>query len=131
MKPKRGLYRAPIPDIDATHDELQALGWRVFVLPKGITDRRSFFEAVRSSLPLDPPVLGDQKWDALSDSLWSGLDRLETDRIALIWPASTTMAEAAPDEFEIARVILENIAGSLGDPEDTAGKPKQFMALLS
>lgn len=131
MKPERGLHYMTIVDIDATRRELEASGWRVLVLPEGITDRRSFFDGVRSRIPLDPPVLGDRKWDALSDSLWSGLDSLDADRIAIIWPESRTMAELAPDDFDIARTILADVTASLADAEATAGEPKEVTAMLA
>jgi hypothetical protein len=46
-----------------------------------------FFEAMKALLPLDPPLVGNRSWDALSDSLWSGLDQLAADNIAIVWPS--------------------------------------------
>ena len=131
MEPKRGLHHMPEADVEATRRRLEASGWRVFVLPERMTDRRAFFDGVRSTIPLDPPVLSDEKWDALSDSLWSGLDGLDADRVAVIWPGSMTMAELAPQDFQVAQEILADIAGSLADSETTGAEPTQVIVVLT
>jgi hypothetical protein len=50
--------------------EFRDAGWLVFGLPAGIADRAGFFTAIKSVMPLDPPLMGGRSWDALSDSLW-------------------------------------------------------------
>jgi hypothetical protein len=47
--------------------------------------RQAFFDAVRAALPLDPPLVRSQSWDALSDSVWGGLDSLDTRTIVITW----------------------------------------------
>jgi hypothetical protein len=131
MRPESGLHSISAADVGAVLRELEGLSWHVYVLPEGITDKRSFFEAVRSTMPLDPTVHGEEKWDAISDSLWSGLDALDAHKIAIIWPDSGTMAEQAPDDFNIARAILADITDSLADTEATVGRPKEVMAVLA
>jgi hypothetical protein len=131
MDLETGLHHMPAADVDGIRRELEASGWRVFVLPEPMTDRRGFFDGVRRTIPLDPPVLSDEKWDALSDSLWSGLDGLDAERIAVIWPASMTMAELAPEDFDIAQQMLADIGGSLADGEATAGEPTQLVVVLT
>lgn len=102
----------------------------MFVLPRGISDRASFFRGVKAACPLDPPLVRNVVWDALSDSLWNGPDGLDESAIAIIWPQSAVMAEAAPGEFSIARDILTNITASLGDGDATVGQPKQIAVVL-
>jgi hypothetical protein len=41
-----------------------------------ITDAQSLFAEINRKLPLDPPLSGRVNWDALSDSLWGGLEKL-------------------------------------------------------
>src|ERR1700722_16146664 len=97
MKMDPRLSIVPNLDVDALLDEAKREGIRAYVLPgTGVVGRASFFDAVRATLPLDPPLLGTRSWDALSDSLWEGLRTLDTDRVLIIWPNSTTMARAAP-----------------------------------
>lgn len=42
-------------------------------MPGDIKSKDDFFEAVRAVLPLDPPLVLNKVWDALSDSIWEGL----------------------------------------------------------
>jgi hypothetical protein len=130
MVPQSGLQLALGEDLDDRCSDFEASGWRVFVLPHGISDRASFFGGVRTACPLDPPLIGDRVWDALSDSLWSGLDAVDDGKIAIIWPDSTLMARLAPEEFSIAQDILADITESLADNKATVGHPKQVAVLL-
>ncbi len=103
----------------------------VFLLPVGIKDSRTFFEAVKSILPLDPPLVGDRSWDALSDSLWGGIDRLDARRIAVVWPGAVEMEQASPDEFKIVESILVDLSNSLASEEHTVGNPKELTVILA
>jgi hypothetical protein len=103
---------------------LQELGWRVYYLPAGITDRSTFFDSVRDSLPLDPPVAGDRAWDALSDSLWEGLYQLPEKRIAIIWNDTDRFRDLNPGDAETAEQIMSHVARLLADPAATVGHPK-------
>jgi hypothetical protein len=99
---------------ESVRRQLVREGWRVFDLPTGIVDERSLFEAVRRSLPLDPP-LGRFRdvWDAMSDSIFGGLAALDAERVAVIWPNAAQMAEQSPDEFSIAKEVLADAANAL------------------
>jgi hypothetical protein len=128
---ERGVHEIADADASSVEREFRRQGWKVFVLPRGINDRESFFRAVRSTVPLDPPVLSDWNWDALSDSLWYGLHSLEETRVAILWPGSKKMAQSEPGEFDIARYILEDVAQTIGNPEFTAGEPKDLFVGLT
>jgi hypothetical protein len=117
-------------NVGRLQEELATTGWTVFLLSSKIRDKGSFFNAIRDALPLDPPVSSDH-WDALADSLWSGLDDLSCEKVAIIWPASMTLLAHAPDDFEIARSIFVDLAASLGDHEATVGSPTRLAVLLS
>ncbi len=104
-------------------------GWRVFRLPAGIDSRQAFFDAVRATLPLDPPLKGNRSWDALSDSVWSGLDACAENGFVVVWPRYTRMRDAAPADFATATDVLAEVAASLADPEATAGAPKRLVIL--
>ena len=65
-------------------EERRQEGWRIFRLPSNIWTKASFFNAVRRTLPLDPPLHSNRVWDALSDSFWSGLDELDDERIVIV-----------------------------------------------
>lgn len=128
---ERGVRHMAGVDVASLRRDLEALGWHVFVLPEGVTDKRSFFQAVRDTIPLDPPLLGDRSWEALSDSLWSGLDSLDAKNVAMLWPGSATMAALARDDFAVATASLGEVAELLSDVEATVGEPTQLMVILT
>jgi hypothetical protein len=108
---------------------LNALGYRIFRLPECISSRSEFFAAIRSILPLDPPMQSDRSWDALSDSLWGGLDALPETRIVLLWPDSATLKSAAPSDFRLAVDVLADVSKTLADVASTP-TPKDIVVLL-
>ena len=131
---KRGLNYQPGADVEGLRRELEKERWLVFELPEGITDKRAFFQAVKDTLPLNPPLDSDHRWDALSDSLWEGLGESDHDRIAIIWPGSTTMAKGRwwwPGPREIARELLAAVADDLAGLEADVDEPKTLMVVLT
>jgi Barstar (barnase inhibitor) len=131
MIQKQGLQQVADFDVETGVRELVNRGSRVFMLPSGIKDKRAFFEGIRKSLPLDPPILGYHSWDALSDSLWGGLEGVDASEIAIIWPGSAEMASAQPEDFEIAKSILSDLTESLADAKPTLGNVKQLVVVLA
>jgi hypothetical protein len=127
---ERGVHRRPSLDTAEFGRQLKRNGWSVFSLPPEIGDKSSFCQGVRSTLPVNPPLLTDH-WDALSDSLWSGLDEFNADKIAIIWPGSAKMAHDSPDEFDTAIEIFTDLTDSLADNEMTVGHPKQVAVMLT
>jgi len=131
MEFKIGLTRTGALDAEATRRQAEQSGYTTFMLPeKGIVDRVSFFEAVRTTLPLDPPLVGSRSWDALSDSLWEGLYSHPARRIVILWLGTRGMANSAPADFEMALNVLADVANSLVDPQATREKPKEIAVLI-
>jgi len=131
MHIKPGLHRTGTLDAEVTRRQAEEAGYWTFVLPdKGIVDRASFFDAVRATFPLDPPLSGSRSWDALSDSLWEGLYTLAARRIAILWPNTRVMAHSASDDFEIAVNVLADVASSLADPGPTLHTPKEVAVIV-
>ena len=56
MDIKIGLQRTGTLDVEATRRRAEQAGFATFVLPMDIVDRASFFAAVRTTFPLDPPL---------------------------------------------------------------------------
>lgn len=126
-----GLRRTGPLDVDGFRRDAEQAGITTFVLPPvGIVDRASFFDAVRATFPLDPPLVGSRSWDALSDSLCGGLHTLPARRIAILWPGTRGMASRAADDFEMALNVLADVANLLADPRATVGKPKNVAVLV-
>jgi hypothetical protein len=122
---KRGIVRTGALDVPTVRRAAEEAGYTTFVLPAdGIRDRASFFDAVRNTLPLDPPVVSAHAWDALSDSLWEGLYQLPNKPVAILWPNARAMASASPSDFDIACQMLTYIVAELADTRLTAGQPK-------
>lgn len=131
MELRPGLSRAAALDVETTRRQASEAGYTTFVLPaSGIVDRASFFDAVRATLPLDPPVVGARSWDALSDSLWEGLYALPDQRIAILWPNARTMARTASSDFETALNVLTDVVSLLADPRATVGRPKEVAIVV-
>ena len=106
-------------------------GYVTFVLPgAGIVDRPSFFAGVRETCPLDPPVLGSNSWEALSDSLWEGFHSCAAQRIAILWPGAAAMASSAPADFEIALDLFADLVRSLADRGSTCQPAKAVTVLV-
>ncbi len=104
----------------------------MFFLSSGVGGGQdAFFEAVRASVPLDPPLMSNRKWDALSDSLFGGLAELGADRILLVWTDLAEMVAAAPGEAEIALEVLTDVADTLAEPKYTQGQPVLLTVLTS
>lgn len=99
----------------------------VYVLSTGTTaGSESFFNAVRASLPLDPPLVSARSWDALSDSLWEGVYSLESNRAVIVWPDAWLFKEVDPATYELTLAIFRDVIESLDDFRATNGRPKQL-----
>jgi len=122
-----GLHRAATLDVATLEQQAREAGCATFVLPVGIVDRASFFDGVRSVLPLDPPVLGSGSWDGLDDSLWEGLHELPQRRILILWPNAQGMVAA---DLHMAICSLSDVATLLADPDATVGNPKDVTVLV-
>jgi len=131
MELKPGLQRTGVLDVETTRRQAEQVGFTTFVWPAtGIVDRASFFDAVRATFPLDPPLVGSRSWDALSDSLWEGLHTHSARRIAIIWPNTRAMACSASSDFETALYVLADVANLLADPRATRDDPKEIAVLV-
>lgn len=131
MELKQGYFQLDSIDEKTVRQQAEQSGYMTFVLHGNIIhDQVSFFNAVRTTLPLDPPLTGTRSWDALSDSLWEGLQTHAAQRIAILWSNAEVMANSALSDFEIALSVLTDIANSLADPESTSNSPKEVALLI-
>ncbi len=128
----RGVRVVSAEDIPLICEQAAREGVPVFTLSTaGRTDKDSFFEAVRRTLPLDPPLRsGSQVWDALSDSLWGGLDDLEASRVVIVWP-DARLRRSTRGDAGIALDILRDVAETLADVRYTAGRPTQVAVYVA
>lgn len=104
---------------------------RVFALARRARDKKSLFNAIRGAVPLDPALVHEQdSWDALEDSLWSGLYSIEELMVFVVWSDASEMLRASSADFETAVAILEEVARTLGDPKVTNGPTKAVAFIL-
>ena len=116
--------------LHSLHREALASGYSIYQMPPGINDRASFYDAVRATFSLDPPVVGYASWDGLSDSLWEGLMNLSETRIAIFWPDAHSMFQDARRDFETALLVLGDVSEQLNDPVGTVGNPKELVVVV-
>jgi hypothetical protein len=87
-----------------------------------VTNKPGFFEAMRSALPMDPPIgIVRPSWDALDDSLWGGIDALDVPRVAIFWTDSIALREADPETYTNALRTFSDVTESLMDLHATVG----------
>lgn len=130
MDDEPGLRVVPDLDCDAAREAARRAGATSYVLPRGVVDRASFFDAVRATLPLDPPLQGSASWDALADSLWEGLHQAGARRVWICWPDADAMARAARDDFAQAIRVIASVIELLGDATATNGWPTAVTCIV-
>ncbi|WP_185733433.1 barstar family protein [Burkholderia sp. Bp8998] len=96
-------------------------------MPEGAASKNQFYDAICSNCPLDPSLHSNRSWDALADSLWSGLDEAQGEKIAVFWRDSGRMKAAVPDAFSIAIDIFTDLSVSSVDPSATVSRVKVLM----
>lgn len=90
---------------------------------RGQAGREVFFDAVRRAIPLNPPIASARSWDALADSMWEGIHSLNRPCVVVLWPDSSPFSETAPNDFQTALSVFEQVARELADVEATLGEP--------
>jgi hypothetical protein len=116
-----GFFFFPEKEISNIICKYKSLDYRIFELPKNIKSKDDFFNSIRKVLPLDPPLISNKSWDALDDSLWSGLDSLPENNILIIWPSVYSMKNTDIKSFIIINEIFKNLPKSLAEKKAKTG----------
>ncbi|MCA7993372.1 barstar family protein [Burkholderia cepacia] len=127
MRDKPGLYVVGASEAKRIAEEYERSGWVVIYLPAGIATKDQLYDVIRSNCPLDPPLHSNRSWDALADSLWSGLGEVGNERIVIFWPNSDRMRAVDPDTFAVATAVLRDLCISLADPKITVSRTKTLL----
>jgi hypothetical protein len=118
-----GLQELETSSFRPVRRELRREGWRLAVLPRRISDKRSFLDGLERALPLDVPLEGAASWDVAERALGRALVGL-AERVAVLWPRADRMAGRRPEDFAIARRLLAHAAAAAqradGIPTDVA-----------
>ena len=88
---------------------------RTYVLDQTVAGVEGLFRAVKIALPLDPPLPGERDWEALADSLWSGLDALGEVDVRIVWQNARASMPIESD-FDLAVNVMLDVARSLSEP---------------
>lgn len=120
-----GVHAVSVADIEAAVRVASTMGAAIFAFStQGASTRADFFDAVRASLPLDPPLVGSRSWDALSDSLWGGIEALDASIVLITWTGAADLQKATPYDYDTAISVLWDLTSSLGHQEEAASEPK-------
>jgi len=97
----------------AASQQLRGAGWLLLTLPNTIVDRKSFVEAIRLTIPTDPPLGPHLNWDGLTDSVFGGLREMRVNRVAIYWPDASRFESDHPDDFRAAVQALLDAANDV------------------
>lgn len=121
MNPIPGISYISESEIDKFDQETRAAGFKVYHLATGdASDKESFIRAVSRVLPLDPPIVGFRNWDALSDSLFGGLDSQDVKGITIMWTGGATLEGRSRGDFDMAVSMFHQVVELLSSEEATA-----------
>ena len=95
-----------------------------------VTNRDSFFNAVRTTLPLDPGLSTNRSWDALIDSLSCGLLLNRARDFLIAWPHEEMWDQDALDDCDTARQVLEDIVAHVSRYPHRSGQTKRLTVLI-
>jgi len=124
---KNGFFLLPESEAEKVISECELQHWKIFKLPGNLSSKSEFFDGVRLTLPLDPPLASNRSWDALDDSLWSGLDSLLDENILIIWPYVNNMRLNWVRDFEIIREIFSDLTKTISNDEFNNGSNKNII----
>jgi hypothetical protein len=128
--PAYGVHnREDVPE-DILLAALRADGWPTYVLPGAPHDWDSFVVSIREVLPLDPPIARGV-WDAVKDSLWEGLDQLNVEKVAIVWPESKRMRQSEGDGYSRAVDLFTLLVFELADRKYTVDHVTRLLVLLA
>ncbi|MEU5940277.1 barstar family protein [Micromonospora sp. NPDC047548] len=118
-------------EIEAATTAACGQGVPAFILSTGVgSGRDAFFDAVRATLPLDPPLASNYSWDALADSMFGGLVLLDVDRVLVVWTDAAEMMAVAPEDADTAVSVLVQTVTDLAEPKYTQGRPVSVTVLI-
>ena len=128
--PAFGVHeRSSVPSEELVAN-LESAGWRTYVIAREPMSKAEFFEAVKASIPTDPPLGPHPNWDGLLDSVRNGLTELNAERVAIVWPKSSMFAAADPAAYKVAREVLTDVVMDVIDPKFSLDGAKPVLVLL-
>jgi hypothetical protein len=110
-------------------DYLISGGHAVFEIDgRGVTDKMSFIARAIECLPHGMAV--NKNWDALFDSLWVGLSKVEDNRVAILWSCVEEMLDHGLPDLLVALSGLQELAHSIADTKTGFPHSIQMIVVL-
>lgn len=127
-----GVHEGAAADLASAVRAAATVGAAIFSLATtGAATKVDFFDAVRASLPLDPPIVSSRSWDALLDSLRGGIEEIGAALIVITWTGAADLRSASPADYDIAIEVLRAVTSDVGNEKYTVGKPKQVCVYVA
>lgn len=127
-----GVHEGAAADLASAVRVASIVGAAIFSLSTtGASTRADFFDAVRASLPLDPPLVGSRSWDALLDSLRGGIEEVGAALIVITWTGAADLRSAHPADYDMAIEVLRAVTSDVGNEKYSVGKPKQVCVYIA
>ena len=106
--------------------EYKKNGYAIYLVDlKKSTKTSDMFLAIKSSVPLDPPLVKDGNFDALSDSLFGGVSIDESVNICLIFKQLSLFKKISKGTYDVMIEILNDNLSYL------RGEGKNVVVLVS
>ncbi len=128
--PHYGIHERKGAGIAALLATLRGDEWPTFTLAGSPANWDDFVASIKAGLPLDPPV--DRGiWDALRDSLWEGIHKLNAEKVAIVWPGSDRLRDSDPEAYEKAIELFTDLVFGLADQKFTVDHVTRVLVLLA
>lgn len=105
---KSGLFYSTNEEAKELLTQAKNEGFAVFLI-RNSKSKQEFIANARKAFPLDPPLESNDNWDALSDSLWGGLDGCGAGKIFILWSDSNSLYLGCQKSYSAIKDIFDNI----------------------
>jgi hypothetical protein len=128
--PQYGVHERKGVGIAALLATLKGEEWPTFTLAGSPASWDDFVASIRAVLPLNPPVERG-KWQAVYDSLWESIHRLNVEKVAIVWPGSDRLRDSDPPAYESAIELFTDLVFGLADQKFTVDHVTRVLVLLA
>jgi hypothetical protein len=95
-----------------------------------ITNSEFFIKEIMLKFPLDPTLSGKVNYDALTDSMWGGLDLLKKNKVVLKWDSYNSIVQNNIQDFIRLMICLNRVSLEVATREFNIDVPVDFRILL-
>ena len=106
---KQFAYDESFDDVRLLEDELSKLkasGWSIFEFPAEIGGKKEIFDYAKRTFPLDPPIGLGSSWDALSDSIGGGIEKLRGGGVVIVVKYNSRHKSSSAAAMELIDILF-------------------------